>query len=87
MKDKNLKNKTSKKLESKLKGIRILTIALIVVLALLLILSIYGFMTVKNNPTFIALIAVAISCSAILPSQFSNMRKIKTELNRRNGNE
>lgn len=83
MKKENLKNKTSKKLESRLKGTKILTIALIVVLALLLVLSVYGFMNEKNNPTFIALIAVAIACSAVLPSQFSHMKKIKNELNRR----
>jgi len=79
-----MNNKTTEKLESKLKAIKIITGALIGVLTLLLIISIYGLIAKENNSTFIALIAVAISCIAILPIQFINMKKIKTELNKGN---
>lgn len=79
-----MKNKPTEKLEGELKAIKIITGALIGVLTLLLIISIYGLMTKERNSTFIPLIAVAISCSAILPLQFINMKKIKTELNSRN---
>ena len=86
MKNVDLKNKTTEKLESELKGIKVITGALIGVLTVLFAVIIYGIMTKENKSTFIALIAVAISCSAIIPLQFSNMKKIKLELNTRNGN-
>ncbi|WP_299121400.1 hypothetical protein [uncultured Winogradskyella sp.] len=86
MKNNDIDNKTTEKLEGQLKGIKIITGALIGVLTMLLIVSVYGLVTKENNATFIALIAVAISCSGILPSQFINMKKIKTELNSRKEN-
>ncbi len=82
-----MKDKTTETLESELKVIKTIVGVLIVVLTLLLVISIYGLVAKENNATFIALIAVAISCSATLPIQFINMKKIRTELNRRNGNE
>ena len=86
MKNNDMDNKTTEKLEGQLKGIKIITGTLIGVLTLLLIISIYGLVTKENNSAFVALIAVAISCSGILPSQFINMKKIKTELNSRKEN-
>jgi len=59
---------------------------LIGVLSLLLITSIYGLVTKENNLTFISLIAVAISLSAILPILFMNMKKIKKKINSRKEN-
>ena len=82
-----MNSKTTEKLVSELKAIKIIAGALIVVLTLLLVISIYGLIAKENNSTFIALIAVAISCSATLPLQFINMKKIRTELSKRNGNE
>lgn len=80
MKKDDLKSKATKKLEEELKTINTITGALIGVLTVLLTVSIYGLITKENNTTFIALIVVAISCSAILPSQFSSIKKVKTEL-------
>jgi CDP-diglyceride synthetase len=80
MKQEDLKSKTSEKLESELKSIKTITGALIGVLSILFAVTIYGLIAIENKTTFIALIAVAISCSAILPSQFSSMKKIKAEL-------
>tara|TARA_B110000090_G_C12946804_1_gene279552 strand:- start:228 stop:488 length:261 start_codon:yes stop_codon:yes gene_type:complete len=80
MKEDNLKNETSEKLESELQVIKIITGALIGVLSVLFTVSIYGLITKEDNATFISLIVVAISCSAILPLQFNSMKKIKTEL-------
>ncbi|MBK6947374.1 MAG: hypothetical protein IPH16_04180 [Haliscomenobacter sp.] len=77
MKKEDLKNKTTERLKSELKAIKIITGALIGVLTLLFIISIYGLIVKENNSTFIALIAVAISLSAILPIQFVNMKNIK----------
>ncbi|MBK8879853.1 MAG: hypothetical protein IPN74_15345 [Haliscomenobacter sp.] len=81
MKKEDLKNKTTERLKSELKAIKIITGALIGVLTLLFIISIYGLIAKENNSTFIALIAVAISLSAILPIQFVNMKNIKNKLN------
>ncbi len=75
--------KTTEKLEGKLKIIKIITGALIGLLTFLLVISVYGLIAKESNSIFIALIAVAISCSVILPLQFINMKKIKSELNTR----
>jgi hypothetical protein len=80
MKKDDLKSKTSEKLESELQVIKVITGALIGVLSVLFAVTIYGLLTKEDNATFIALIVVAISCSAILPLQFNSMKKIKTEL-------
>lgn len=76
----DLKNKTSEKLESERKAIKIITGFLIGALIFLFAITIYGLITKENKATFIALIAVAFSCSAIFPWQFSSMNKIKSEL-------
>jgi len=86
MKKDDLKSKTSEKLESDLKSTKVITGALIGVLSVLFAVTIYGLIMKENNQTFIALIAVAISCSAILPLQFSSMKKIKAELELRKNN-
>jgi len=82
MKNTDLKNKTTEKLESELTAVKIISGALIVVLVPLFALTIYGMISNKNSSN-LPLLVVAISCSAILPIQFSNMKKIKTELNRK----
>ncbi|MEX0980984.1 MAG: hypothetical protein WD577_07460 [Bacteroidales bacterium] len=87
MKNTDLNNKTTEKLQSELKTIKTVTGALIGVLIVLFAVTIYGLLTKENNSTFIALIAVGISLSAILPLQFGNMKKIKTELNTRKEND
>lgn len=78
-----LKDKPTEKLEAELKGIQIISGALTGILTLLFAVTIYGILTSEDKTVFIALIAVAISCSAILPSQFSSMKKIKAELKTR----
>lgn len=83
MKHTDLKNKTTVQLQSNLNMIKTITIALVVVLILLMAVTIYGFVVKENKTTFIALFAVAISCSGILPLQFISMKKIKTELKSR----
>ncbi len=80
MKKDDLKSKSYENLETELKTIKTITGALIGVLIVLFAVTIYGLITKEDNTTFIALMAVAISCSAILPVQFSSMKKIKTEL-------
>ncbi|MBV6645862.1 MAG: hypothetical protein KI790_10455 [Cyclobacteriaceae bacterium] len=83
MKNTDLHNKTTEKLRSELKTTRTVTGALIGVLVVLFTVTIFGLLTKEDNSTFIALMAVGISCSAIIPSQFSNIKKIKTELDTR----
>jgi hypothetical protein len=80
MKKEDLTSKTTEQLKGELKGIQTITGALTGVLIVLFAVTIYGLLALENNTVFIALIAVAISCSAILPMQFSSMKKIKTEL-------
>lgn len=80
MKKEELKNKSDEKLESELKKTKLINGALIGILIPLFALTIYGLVTAENKSTNIALLAVAISCSAILPMQFALIKKIKTEL-------
>lgn len=87
MKNQDLNKKTTEKLQSELKTINTVTGALIGVLFVLFAVVIYGLLTNENKSIFIALIAVGVSCSVILLLQFSNIKKIKTELNLRNGND
>lgn len=82
-----MNDKTTENLQSELKAIKIIAGALVLVLTLLLVISIYGLVAKDNNATFIALIAVAITCSATLPLQFINIKKIRTELSKRSANE
>lgn len=83
MKEHSFKNKTTVQLVSTLYLVKFITAALIFVVTLLLAITIYGMLTKENTSIFIALFAVAISCSAILPIQFISIRKIKTELKSR----
>ncbi|WP_106143823.1 hypothetical protein [Flagellimonas meridianipacifica] len=84
MKEQSLKDKTTEKLQSELKTIKSITGVLIGVLIVLFSVIIYGLLTKENNSSFIALIAVGISCCGVLPLQFTNMKKIKSELDSRN---
>jgi hypothetical protein len=83
MVDNSFQNKSTKELESNLNLIKGITIALSIVIVFLLSITIYGMATNEENGTFVALFVVAISCSATLPLQFMNMKKIKTELQSR----
>jgi hypothetical protein len=85
MKNTDLKNKTTEKLESELKGIKISSWILIGILIPLFALTIYGLITDKSSSD-LSLLVIAFSCIAIILSQFSNMKKIKAELNSRNEN-
>ena len=83
MKKNNLKNKTTERLQSDLKGLKIVTGALAGILIVLFAMTLYNSITKKE---FDPLMIVAISLSAILPLQFSNMKKIGTELKTRKEN-
>ena len=83
MKKSELKKKSSEGLKSNLKGIQIITIALLFVIGMLLGVTIYGIMTKGMDAVFISLLVVGIGCSAILPLQFITMKKIKEELKSR----
>lgn len=86
MKNKDLKSKTNAQLENELKAIKAVTGVLIGVLLLLFAVTIYGLLTKENKTTFIALIAVGVSCGAIVPLQYVQMKKIKSELRSRKEN-
>jgi ABC-type Fe3+-siderophore transport system permease subunit len=87
MKKNDLKDKSTEKLNSELKVMKMITGALAGVLIVLFVVNLYGLLSKDNNTAFIGGIVVAISLGAILPLQFSNMKKIKTELNTRNTND
>ena len=87
MKNQSFQEKTTERLQSELNTIKAVTGLLIGVLIVLFVVTIYGLLTKEDNSSFIALIAVGISCAGILPLQFSNMKKIKNELLRRKENE
>ena len=79
-----LSEKTTEKLEGELRGLKIITGALIGLLGVLLIVCIYGLLKKNDNGVFSALIVMPIALSAIIPVNFGNMKKIKTELESRN---
>ena len=68
---------------SSIKGLKIISYTLMIVVGLLLSLSIYGLLFKENNSTFIALIVVGASCGSIIPIQLISIKKMKTELKRR----
>jgi hypothetical protein len=82
MKKEDLKNKTTEKLESELKQLQAFTWIFTGVLITLFAVVIYGLFTNKSS-TDLPLLAVAISCSAVLIPQFSNIKKLKIELETR----
>lgn len=86
MKKDNLQNKSTEKLEADLKTVKAITGALIGVLIVLFAVNLYGLFTKDKNVAFIGGMVVSISLSAILPLQFSSIKKIKTELKVRGNN-
>ena len=83
MKEEDLTQLTTDKIEANLKEIKGVTGALIGVLVLLFAVTIYGLFTSENRSTFIALIAVGVACSAILPMQFQKAKQLQKELENR----
>ncbi|MEO1486142.1 MAG: redox-active disulfide protein 2 [Bacteroidota bacterium] len=83
MKTTDLKSKTDQQLKQELKTIKSVTGVLIGVLLVLFTVTLYGLFTKENKTPFIALIAVGVSCGAIVPLQYGHMKKIKSELNTR----
>lgn len=80
MKVEGFKEKSIEKLRGELKAMQIVVGALAIVLFFLYTLTIYGLVVKENQSTFIALLVVAFSCTAILPFQLVMMNKIKKEL-------
>lgn len=80
----DIKEKTTEKLEGELKMLKIVTIALIVVLVPLFIITTYGLLTSEKTSVFLPLLVVAFSCGTMIPIQYLSMRKIKKELASRN---
>ena len=80
----DLKDKTTEQLNGELKGIKMITGALIGVLSVLFIVCVYGLIVKEDNSTFMALIIVPLALSAIIPLNYGNMKKIKNELDSRN---
>ena len=78
-----LKDKSTEKLIGELKGLKMINGVLIGVLSLLFIVCVFGLITKEDNSTFRALIAVPLALSAIIPLNYGNMKKIKTELDLR----
>lgn len=83
MKIEGFKEKSTEKLKAELKALQIVAGALAIVLLFLYTLTIYGMVAKENKSTFIALLVVAFSCSAMLPFQVIMMNKIKQELKSR----
>ncbi|WP_299104120.1 hypothetical protein [uncultured Tenacibaculum sp.] len=78
-----LKEKATEKLESELKLLKVSTGLLAGILSVLFIVCIYGLLTKDKGDVFSSLVVVPIALSAILPSQYSSMKKIKEELESR----
>ncbi|MBP1838853.1 hypothetical protein [Formosa algae] len=78
-----MKDKSTKKLNSELKIKKSATISLIIVLALLLCVCIYGLIAKENKSVFISLMIIPFSLSSIVFLNYRNMKKIKNELETR----
>lgn len=78
-----ISEKTTEKLEEELKGLKIITGALLGVLVVLFIVCIYGLLRKDDNGIFSSLIVVPIALSTILPLNYGNIKKIKAELESR----
>lgn len=75
-----LNEKTTAQLQSELKLLKAITIALIVVLTLLFLICIYGLLFKENNTTFFSLIIIPFALSPIVLVNMSTMKKVKKEL-------
>lgn len=76
----DLKEKTTKQLNNELKGVKMTTGALIGILSVLFIICVFGLFTKEDNSVFRTLIIVPLALSAIIPMNFSNMKRIKKEI-------
>ena len=83
MKKEDVSSKSTEELTVELKKNKSVSGTLAGVLLLLFGVTIYGLLMKEEKTTFIALIAVGISCSVILSQQINNIRKIKAELAKR----
>ena len=83
MKKNKLSGKSAETLKSELRGVKIVTGTLAIMLAVLLMVTLYGLQFIENNKVFIAGTIVTIFLSIIFPLQFNAMRKIKKELKQR----
>jgi len=87
MKKEDIKNQTTENLKAEHKKLKGMSQALGGLLILLLVTSIFGAIIANEKTTFIALIVVAISLGAILPSTVSMIKSINAELALREGND
>ena len=77
----DLKEKSIEKLEQKLKELKLITGILIGLLIVLFIGSFFGlFFMIDKSAVSTVLIVIPIALSAILPLNFINMKKIKSEI-------
>ncbi|PQJ80352.1 hypothetical protein [Polaribacter porphyrae] len=76
-------SKSTSELKETLRMLKIVAYSLTTIVFLLLAITIYGLLFKENSKTFLALLVVGLSCSAILPLQFSSLKKIKDEIKSR----
>ncbi|MFS4466192.1 hypothetical protein [Maribacter sp. 2210JD10-5] len=86
MKEEELKSKTVKELKSEIKKLKAISGAVLGISLVLAAVTIYNMITKEDTSTDMALLVVAIACSASIPVQFSSIKKIKTELASREAN-
>lgn len=78
-----LKEKSTEKLKGEAKALKMILIALIIVLGLQIVISIYGFLTKEDNKVFFILGVVPLTLSPMIFVLWYNMKKIKDELKSR----
>ena len=83
MKKEDVSSKSTEELTVELKKNKSVSGMLAGVLLVLFGVTIYGLLMKEEKTTYIALIAVGISCSVILSQQINNIKKIKAELAKR----
>ena len=75
-----MKNRTTEQLRSRLNVNQSISIALIILLTLLTVFSIYGLIAKDNVQTFIALFAVACTSWSFIYFPLDAIKEIKSEL-------
>ena len=86
MKDEELKSKTVSELKSEIKRLKAISGAVLGISLVLAAVTIYGIITKEDKTTDMALLVVAIACSASIAVHLSSIKKIKTELASRKAN-
>ena len=76
----DLKSKTINKLKSELQLYKVLNYMLMTIIVLVITVCVYGIIVKEENSTFVILITSVLCTGGVIPLNYSNIKKIKKEL-------